>query len=50
MARRLSIFLSLVLMSSVSAGQLPARPPVIDGHTHILSEKGPGTMDSLNVR
>lgn len=51
MARILSILVSLVLMSSLPAGQNTLTPPpVIDVHTHILSEQGPAIMDSLNVR
>jgi hypothetical protein len=50
MARTLSILVSLVLMSSVPAGQSKARPPVIDMHAHLDAGKGPGIMDALNVR
>ena len=35
MTRRLSILVSLALVASVNAGQRPARPPVIDVHTHV---------------
>ncbi len=56
MVRRFSILIGLVLISvagagqSSGAGQSPARPPVIDAHTHIGATTGPPVMDALNVR
>jgi hypothetical protein len=53
MVRLVSLLVGLGLFSSstFSAGQnKPTRPPVIDVHTHMRSEKGPAVMDSLNVR
>ena len=53
MPRIISLLVSVVLLSSstfYAAQNTPPRPPVIDVHTHILSDKGPAVMDSLNVR
>jgi hypothetical protein len=43
-----SVLIGLGLLTSPSGAQ--QRPPVIDVHTHIGSDKGPAIMDSLNVR
>lgn len=53
MARVISLLVSLGLLSSstfYASQNTPPRPPVIDVHTHIRSEKGPAVMDALNVR
>jgi hypothetical protein len=42
--------MGLMVTSSVGAGQSPARPPVIDAHTHVGAATGPRIMDALNVR
>ena len=53
MARLISLLASLGLLSSSTfyAGQNTApRSPVIDVHTHITAEDGPGILDNLNIR
>ena len=52
MARLVSLLVSVVLLSSTfdAAQSTPARPPVIDVHTHVTAESGPPIWDALNVR
>jgi len=50
MARLIFVLISFGLIASPCGAQKTPRPPVIDIHTHIDANKGPATMDSLNVR